>query len=664
MCGIFGLIQKDNNKNSGKLFRTLFMLSESRGKEAAGFAINRHGNIRVFKAPFSSSTLTKSNVFKDEICQPKNFISEPFIGIGHSRLVTDGYEQYDINNQPVVKNGMVVIHNGIIVNKHKLWKIYNEENRISELDSELIPTIIESKITTGVKFGKAIGLLFDEIYGMTNIAMLSDHLNNLFLATNNGSIYYFNGLRNGIFIFASERYILEKVIKKHKLNLSVNAIHQLKPREIISINLSLYSFLLTKIGEDFANLEENTRNSEIVFLKEKPSHGVIHINTSLDHKTTEVNSFFIDEFFKRKEKIDLLKRCTKCLLPETFPYIVFNEKGVCNYCNNYHKIDFQGKEALQKITDNYRRKDGKPECLVPLSGGRDSSFALHFVVKELGLKPIAFSYDWGMLTDLARRNQARMCGKLAVEHILVSADIRKKRVNIRKNVTAWLKKPDLGTIPLFMAGDKQYFYFANLLMKQNNLNLSILGENLLETTNFKSGFCDIKPEFRKGHTYSLSSIDKIKMIAYYGKQYLLNPSYINSSILDTLDSFKSYYLIKHSNLNIYDYLKWDEKIIAKVLINNYQWEIDPGTKTTWRIGDGTAAFYNYIYYMVAGFTENDTFRSNQIRENDLTREDALELSQRENKPRWDSIQWYCRTIGIDFDATISKINSIKPKWVI
>jgi len=167
-----------------------------------------------------------------------------------------------------------------------------------------------------------------------------------------------------------------------------------------------------------------------------------------------------------------------------------------------------------------------PECLVPFSGGRDSSYALHFVVKELGLKPIAFSYDWGMLTDLARRNQSRMCGKLGVEHILVSADIRKKRKNIRENVLAWLKRPDLGTIPLFMAGDKQYFYFANLLMKQNNLNISVLGENLLETTNFKSGFCGITPKFSKGNTYALSGSDKIKMITHYGKQYLLNPSYI------------------------------------------------------------------------------------------------------------------------------------------
>ena len=45
----------------------------------------------------------------------------------------------------------------------------------------------------------------------------------------------------------------------------------------------------------------------------------------------------------------------------------------------------------------------------------------------VNLKPLAFSYDWGMLTDLGRRNQSRVCGKLGIEHIIISADIRKKK---------------------------------------------------------------------------------------------------------------------------------------------------------------------------------------------------------------------------------------------
>ncbi len=658
MCGIFGLVEHSDNKTA-KLFRDLFLLSESRGKEAAGFALKQPSGIRVFKTPFPASDLVKSEIYRSEVSL---WNYHQFIGIGHSRLVTNGYEQFDINNQPVVKNGMVVIHNGIIVNESSLWRKYSSHTRVSELDSELIPTILKDNIDKGADLGIAIGTLFKEISGMSNIAILSKNNNNLVLATNNGSIYYINNQKIEFFVFASEKYILQQLIDKNKLDISSDLIKQLLPQNVACINLNTLSFTLADFGLSLNNLELSSSTPAIKLLQDKQSSKQTYINTSLEHTNTEVDNSFVSTYNERKLKIDSLKRCTKCLLPETFPYISYDKEGECNYCNNYHKIDFRGEAALTTVADSFRRKDGKPECLVPFSGGRDSSYALHYVVKELRLKPIAFSYDWGMLTDLARRNQARMCGSLGVEHILVSADIRKKRDNIRKNVTAWLKRPDLGTVPLFMAGDKQYFYYANLLMKQNNLELSVLGENLLETTNFKSGFCGIKPKFEKGNTYSLSPADKFKIIAYYGKQYLLNPAFINSSLFDTLDSFKSYYIIKHRNLNIYDYLKWDEGTIADVLINKYDWETDPGTRTTWRIGDGTAAFYNYIYYIVAGFTENDTFRSNQIREGDLSREEAYKMSLEENSPRWDSIQWYCRTIGIDFEKTIQVINSISPLY--
>ena len=108
-----------------------------------------------------------------------------------------------------------------------------------------------------------------------------------------------------------------------------------------------------------------------------------------------------------------------------------------------------------KQLEKHRKSNGEPDCIVTLSGGRDSCFVLHTFVEEYGMNPIAYTYDWGMVTDLARRNQSRMCGGLGVEHIVISADITTKRENIRKNVEAWLKRPSLGTIPLFMAGDKR-----------------------------------------------------------------------------------------------------------------------------------------------------------------------------------------------------------------
>ncbi|MCG3164367.1 MAG: Amidophosphoribosyltransferase [Bacteroidia bacterium] len=667
MCGIFGIsLTKESavKQHYREIASTLFLLSESRGKEASGFAIHTGKELRYLKSPFPASDLVNSAVFKNEVDRLINSGNSFFTTIGHSRLVTNGYEQYNENNQPVIKNNLAVIHNGIIVNDAELWKKYSDEEKLSGLDSEVIPTLIRRFLNQGDTLQTALSNLYKEIYGMTSIAVLPFENKNLILATNNGSLYYVSSEDKSAFVFASERFILNSLIEKLKLAsvFSKQNIKQLPTNFACSVNIetnAVHVRGLTNISTDFNNLTVSSEVLLPVEITEKVSDKAVYINTSMEHRATTVPKVFTDEVNSRNLRIASLKRCTKCILPETFPFIEYDSKGVCNYCNNYQPLKFKGAENFKLLLDSYRSKDGSPDCLMPFSGGRDSSFALHYVKKELGMNPIAFSYDWGMLTDLARRNQARMCGKLGVEHILVSADIRKKRDNIRKNVTAWLKRPNLGTIPLFMAGDKQYFYFANLLMEQNKLDLSILGENMLETTRFKTGFCGIKPTFDGDRTYSISLSDKLKMLFFYGKEYVLNPAYINSSLLDTLDSFKSYYVIKHRNINIFDYLPWEEEPLEKILIEEYDWETDPGTKTTWRIGDGTAAFYNYIYFVVAGFTENDTFRSNQIREGSLTRKKALEKTITENQPRWDSVQWYCNTINVDFESTIKTINKIK-----
>ena len=88
-----------------------------------------------------------------------------------------------------------------------------------------------------------------------------------------------------------------------------------------------------------------------------------------------------------------LKRCTKCILPETMPFISFDSDGVCNYCHNYTiRNRPKPKDELMKILNPYRNNKGL-ECIVPFSGGRDSCFGLHLVVNEFKLRPVTYTYD-------------------------------------------------------------------------------------------------------------------------------------------------------------------------------------------------------------------------------------------------------------------------------
>ena len=264
-----------------------------------------------------------------------------------------------------------------------------------------------------------------------------------------------------------------------------------------------------------------------------------------------------------------------------------------------------------------------------------------------------------MVTDLARRNIARVCGKLGVENIIVSANIRWKRDNIRKNIVTWLKNPNLGMVPLFMAGDKFFFYYCNKIKKQTGIDLNIWGINPLENTEFKTGFAGLPPNFEKKRIYSLSLQNQFRLFGFVAGNIIKSPEYINQSLIDSLGSFFVRYISpKRDYYHLFDYFRWDENEINDLIKNEYGWESAIDTASTWRIGDGTASFYNYIYYTIAGFSENDTFRSNQIREGMIDRETALNLSEKDNIPRYETIRWYFEIIGLDFVEVINKVNSI------
>lgn len=673
MCGIFGLIVKENSdydyKFIKKLTEELALLSESRGKESAGFSIYNPvaEKISVIKGAETVSKLIDDGKFDKFFLEANGLdknglnaiIKNPFALTGHSRLVTNGTQLLDFNNQPVIKDGIVGIHNGIITNVEDLWELFTDLNREFEVDTEILLSLIRSFINEGTSMPEAFVKVFNLIKGAASIAFMFNDKNCLSLVTNCGSLYIINNSRNDIVIFASEEYFLKELMAINHISHTIGG-HTIK--QVHAFTGYLYN--IKTLEYEFIKTNEPFEKKKVCFDLNK--------NLTIDYKPEGTNPYIAPNISASEEarlksllefnleSIKKLKRCTKCLLPETFPFIKYDAKGICNICNNYKPVN-QPKplKALEDLVAPYRSKNGSQDCIVPFSGGRDSSYALHVIKKELGLNPIAFTYDWGMVTDLARRNIARICGQLGVENILVSADIKKKRDNIRKNIEAWLKQPDLGMIPLFMAGDKYFFYYCNEVKKHTGINLNIWGINALENTDFKVGFSGIDFDFDKKRIYSLSIMNQVKLFSHIGKNFVTNPSYINSSVFDTFGSFFVRYVApKKDYYHLFDYHEWNEKLIEDTLINGYEWELATDTKSSWRIGDGTAAFYNYVYYTVAGFSEFDTFRSNQIREGMITREDGMKLIETENYPRYDTMKWYFDIVNVDFESTIKIVNKI------
>jgi len=662
VCGIFGaVIQKSSShiprETLSAVVKDLFLESERRGKEASGSILIGKDTITTYKIPKPAPALwTDNSTIFDEILTG----TYPLVFVGHTRLATNGDLNDNRNNQPVGIASTFGVHNGIIVNDVELWSRHNDLRRTLEIDTEIIIALFEKYIQRMTP-REALATIYSEIKGTASIAVSNTHYDELFLATNTGSLYLYEYKDRGVVLFASELRILKKVCSRHFGKEGV--FQKLSPQSYASIHLDTGSLSIATLGG--SGTHENVRRATPRVHTDSSSYTTYTRPTPLAHESLLRDSERL--FMERREEIKKLRRCTRCILPETFPLISYNADGVCNYCTFYQPIRHATPHDLvEKIRTrtqgNAKNTQSGADLIMGFSGGRDSCYGLHYLTEELGLRPIAYTYDWGVITDLGRRNQSRFCAQLGVEHIIVSADIRKKRSYIRKNIEAWAHNPDLGLIPLFMAGDKQYFHYLNELSRDLGIQSLLLCENPLERTHFKQGFAGITHKDNTIPPYASSLENKLQMALYYGKQFAKNPRYLNASIIDTLHAYISYYFIPHEYLYLFDYLSWNENEVNKILIEKYDWELAPDTESTWRIGDGTAPFYNYIYYLVAGFTENDTLRSNQIREGHLTRDEALTLAERDNAPRWESLFWYFDTIGIRGDQILKVIHAMKPLW--
>lgn len=106
-----------------------------------------------------------------------------------------------------------------------------------------------------------------------------------------------------------------------------------------------------------------------------------------------------------------IKYCKKCIFPETKPDLAFDDNGVCSACtaaeNKNLGIDWrQREEEFHKIIDHYRLPKGNIgyDCLIPVSGGKDSTYQAYFMKEVCGLNPLCVCFETTNLTELGQRN--------------------------------------------------------------------------------------------------------------------------------------------------------------------------------------------------------------------------------------------------------------------
>lgn len=119
-----------------------------------------------------------------------------------------------------------------------------------------------------------------------------------------------------------------------------------------------------------------------------------------------------------------MKRCTRCILPETFPGISFDDQGVCNHCRRY-----RGVEATDTLKHTYEQKfreliatlrtSSSHDVLVAYSGGKDSTYTLDVLINRYHLRALALTFDNGFISPRAEENIRIVAGNLGADLLIV-----------------------------------------------------------------------------------------------------------------------------------------------------------------------------------------------------------------------------------------------------
>jgi hypothetical protein len=132
---------------------------------------------------------------------------------------------------------------------------------------------------------------------------------------------------------------------------------------------------------------------------------------------------------KKVMKDKNIKRCNRCGLPYSYPGIQFNKDNICNYCVYFdlykereEAIKIELKKEFSKAIKETKRKKHKYDCIVAYSGGKDSTFLLHFLKKKFGLNILAHTLDNGFVSPTALQNIKRIAKVLNIKYKITKPD--------------------------------------------------------------------------------------------------------------------------------------------------------------------------------------------------------------------------------------------------
>ncbi|HXG87651.1 MAG TPA: N-acetyl sugar amidotransferase [Vicinamibacterales bacterium] len=351
-----------------------------------------------------------------------------------------------------------------------------------------------------------------------------------------------------------------------------------------------------------------------------------------------------------------LRRCSRCTIPETHETIVFDDQGVCNVCRGHEfkkeSIDWTAREEEFAALIEQSRGKYSHDCIIPFSGGKDSTYTLYHMITKYKVKPLVVQFDHGFLRQRMLENNVRTLKKMGCDFLSFRPNWRVVRKLMleslkRKGDFCWHCHTGIYSYPMQIAVKFQ-------------IPLLVWGEPSAEYTSYygydEQEEVDEK-RFNRWVNLGITADDMVGMIDGVEPRELDPFRY---------PTYKELRKLGVRSVCLGSYYPWDVKTQSEIIERELGWqgnEVEgvPPEYQYEKIECYMQGVRDYLKFLKRGYGRTAHLTSIDIRNGRLAREEAMRMLQEFDGKRPPSLDLFLDFVGIDeeefLDLAVSHIVS-------
>lgn len=359
---------------------------------------------------------------------------------------------------------------------------------------------------------------------------------------------------------------------------------------------------------------------------------------------------------KDKRILEDTKYCIRCCIPETQEGVKFDEMGICQACQSseqkIHINWIEREKKLRKIIEDAKAKAGNNyDCIIPISGGKDSAFQVYVLTQIYGMKPLAVTFNQNWQSETGWYNLQNVLQQFNVDHMMFTPN---------RDLVKRLAKRSLGAI-----GDACWHCHAGVgafplqIATKFKIPLLIWGESIAEASGRASYDCPVRKFDRDYFTKVSAKLSAKEMVCDYLSEKDLYPF--------ELPTYKEIEEVGVFGIHLGDYIFWDDERQTEFMKEHYGWketEMEGAYKGYKSAECVMSGIHDFTCYLKRGYGRSTYQASVDIRNGLLTREEGFALAYKHDTERPQALDFYLKETGMneeEFYQTMKekRINKIK-----